>query len=121
MIVSQDQVRPWLLTVWELLPTKAPNPSIAQPYCCYAKTVIFYLRPYVVRPWHRLWVCNGKRLAQKPGGGYEAWDQVETRYTWDDIVEHNGERFAIGGGLVVWHKKRWWMKHNARRVQEASR
>ena len=47
--------RPWLLTVWEPLTTKVPNPNLAYPHCCYINTVIFYVRPHVVRPWHHLW------------------------------------------------------------------
>ena len=49
------QERPWLLTIWEPLKTKAPNPNLAAPYCCYINTVIFYVRPHTVRPWHHLW------------------------------------------------------------------
>lgn len=110
--------KPWLLEVWEPLKTKAPNPNIAQPYCCYVRTVIFYVRPYVVRPWHRLWESRGRLNAQKPGQDYERWDQIEYALTWNDPFEWNGQRFEIGGGTVIWKEKRWWMRHWARRKRE---
>lgn len=115
------QNKPHLLTVWELLRTNAPNPTICQPYCCYVRTVIFYIRPYTVRPFHR--------FSRKPGGGYwvtkpgsifEQWDQIEYALGWDDPIEYNGERFETGGGRVIWRGKRWWMRHWARRKKEAS-
>lgn len=105
-----------LIEVWEPLPTKAPNPNLAQPYCCYVNTVIFYVRPYVVRPWHHYWICNGKRKAEKPGHSYEEWDRVETKLR-DGIVEYEGRRFRCYNGRVVWKHKRWWMKREARLVR----
>src|SRR4051812_46688213 len=74
--------QPWLIDVWERLKTKAPCPDKTLPYCCYARTVIFYLRPYTVLPWHHFWVSRGRRRAEKPGQRYEAWDQVEHEVTW---------------------------------------
>ena len=112
------QEKPWLLEIMEPLKTKAPCPDKAQPYCCYINTVIFYLKPYIVRPWHHLWTCNGKLQAEKPGGHLEEWDRVETELQWDDRVEFNGEIFIIGGGSVVWERSRWWMKSHARRLSE---
>lgn len=112
--IVPDPEHAHLIEVWEPLPTKAPNPSIAQPYCCYANTVIFYLRPYVVRPWHHFWICNGKRRAEKPGGSFEKWDEIETTLR-DGIVEYEGRKFRCYNGRVVWRHKRWWMKRDARR------
>jgi hypothetical protein len=107
--------RPWLLELWEPLRTKAPSPAICQPYCCYSNTVIFYARPYVVRPWHHFWICNGERRAEKPGQHFEEYDQVESRLRWDTLIQWNGEYFEVHGGEVVWRQKRWWMRHGARR------
>lgn len=112
-IVELEQ--PWLLEIWEKLATKAPCPDKTQPYCCYARTVIFYLRPYVIRPWHLLWDCNGKLLAQKPGQTYEEWDRCETALTFDSPVEFKNQRFICNGGSVIWKRGAWWMRHNARR------
>ena len=114
-MTSIVEIKPWLLDVWELLDTKAPCPDKCQPYCCYMQTVIFYHRPYIVRPWSHLWNCNGKLRAEKPGRHYEEWGRCETTLTWDTPVEYNGERFLIGGGTVVWKNRRWWMRHRARR------
>lgn len=119
LLIIPDPEHAHLIEVWEPLPTKAPNPSIAQPYCCYANTVIFYLRPYVVRPWHHYWICNGKRKAERPGHSYEEWDRVETTLR-DGIVEYEGRKFRCYNGRVVWKHKRWWMKRGARRVIEGA-
>lgn len=113
------QEKPWLLEVWEPLHTKAPCPDKTQPYCCYINTVIFYVRPFIVRPWHRYWICNGKRLAEKPGSSFEKWDEIKTRLQWDDVVRFGLDTFAIGSGTVLWHNKRWWMRRWARRRQDA--
>jgi hypothetical protein len=50
--IIPDKEYAHLIEVWEPLSVKAPNPNLAQPYCCYGNTVIFYFRPYVIRPWH---------------------------------------------------------------------
>lgn len=76
LIIVEPQDKPWLLTVWELLPTKAPCPDKTQPYCCYVRTVIFYLKPYVVRPWHHIVNWRGKYEASAPGC-FEEWGRVE--------------------------------------------
>lgn len=114
------ELKPWLLEVWELLPTKAPCPDKCRPYCCYWKTVIFYVRPWTVRPWHRIINSPEGRKAYKPGKAFEQWDQVETELTWDSVIVHNAERFIVGGGSVRWKAKRWWMKHSARRERLAA-
>ena len=109
--------KPWRFTIWELLETKAPSPALARPYCCYISTVIFYLRPAIVRPWHRLWHDGTRLRAQKPGGHLEEWDRVDARMTWDTPIWRGPVEFRCGGGQVVWHRRRWWMKHWARRVE----
>jgi hypothetical protein len=112
--------KPWLLVIWEPLQTKAPAPPKAAPYCCYIKTVVFYHSPYIVRPWKRLYRGAGNRL-QACRAGFEQWDQIETRLTWDDLVAFEGETFELGGGTVVWAKRRWWMRHGARRYRPPAR
>jgi len=112
--------RPWLLVIWEPLLTKAPAPPKAEPFCCYIKTVIFYHSPYIVRPWKRLYRGAGDRL-RACRAGFEEWDKIETRLTWDDLVVFNGETFQIGGGTVVWAKRRWWMRRGARRYRAPKR
>lgn len=114
-VIEIIQEKPWILEVWELLKTKAPNPTICQPYCCYFRTVIFYLKPYIVRPWHHFWNCSGRLKAEKPGHHFEQWDQIEYALAWDTPLEFNGERFEVGGGTVIWRNKQWWMRHWARR------
>lgn len=119
-VIEIIQEKPWLLEVWELLKTKAPNPTICQPYCCYFRTVIFYLKPYVIRPWHHFWNCRGRLKAEKPGHHFEQWDEIEYALVWDTPLEFNGERFEVGGGTVIWRNKQWWMRHWARRKKEAA-
>jgi hypothetical protein len=112
--------RPFRLTIWEPLLTKAPGPHLARTYCCYIQTVIFYHRPYIKSPWvklfrtHRGWSHNGSP------GHFEEWDQIETRLASDHVVEFEGELFTLGGGRVMWvnapgQPRRWWMRHQARR------
>jgi hypothetical protein len=111
--------RAWQLVIWEPLPTKAPGPALAQPYCCYIQTVIFYYRGYVVRP-PRGWRDPEGVFHRDGVGSFIQWDQVESRLTWDDVVEFEGEQFGIGGGRVRWARAkgdpaRWWMVRGARR------
>lgn len=113
-----DEIKPWLIEIWEPLTTKVPSPKLALPYCCYINTVIFYVRPFVVRPWHHFWMCNGVRRAEKPGVQYEEWARIETLLNWETIIVYKGEIFTCGGGRVIWKNKRWWMKRDARRKRE---
>ena len=115
LVIIPNVEYPHLAQVWEPLPTKAPSPSTAQPYCCYGDTVIFYLRPYVVRPWHHFWICNRKRKASPPGHMFEEWDRVETNLRIDALITHQGQQFRCYNGRVVWKHKRWWMLRDARR------
>lgn len=111
---------PWLVEIWEPLTTKVPNPCIARPFCCYINTVIFYLRPYVLRTHHHLWNCNGRLRAEKPGGSFEQWGRVYTVITWDTALEVNGQPFDRVSGSVIWKRKRWWMRQWARRKTNAA-
>jgi hypothetical protein len=110
--------RPFALVIWEPLLTKAPAPDKALPYCCYSRSVIFYHRPYIVRPWRRIYRANGRLTHCR--AGFEQWDKIEYRLAWNDQVEFEGEVFDVGGGTVVWAQKRWWMCHGARRKAVAS-
>lgn len=116
LIIIPDAEHSHLIEVWEPLNTKAPCPDKTQPYCCYANTVIFYLRPYVVRPWHHFWVCNGKRRAERPGHTFEEWDRVDTKLRCDDLVTFDGRKFRIYNGRVRWKNNQWWMRRDARVV-----
>lgn len=119
----QVTTHPWFLILWEPLHTKAPNPTITRPYCCYSNTVIFYLRPYVIRPFSKLyggprnWRVNSANGGKTRGIEYEIWDRTEHKLRCDDLIRFNGEDYKLGCGTVVWSNKRWWMRHWARRVQ----
>jgi hypothetical protein len=109
------------IEILEPLQTKAPNPNLSQPYCCYINTVIFYVRPYTVRPWHHLYRGRDGWHVEKPGRLYEIWDETKTELRHESRVLFNGEEFECGGGSVFYMNKRWWMRRWARRVlkQEA--
>lgn len=112
--------RTGVLDVWEPLATRAPGPHLAHPYCCYRDTVIFYWRPYVLRPWHSFWIDNReRRRAQAPGSNWLEWDRVRHRLTWDSPIEYRGHVWLCGGGQVRWRGKGlgWWMKYSARGKQ----
>lgn len=91
-----NRMRPWRITIWEPLPTKAPPPTKADPLCCYMQTVIFYAR------------FSGEEI-----------DRIETRLTWDDVVTFDGDEWEVGGGKVMWIEGRWWMERWARRIDAA--
>lgn len=118
--------KPFRIVIWEPLATKAPAPPKCTPWCCYTQTVIFYHSPYVVSPWVRfLRTDRGRWLRNSSPGHFEQWDQIEYRLAWDDVVEFEGEQFAVGSGTVLWtgaegERRRWWMLHHARR-READR
>ena len=115
-LASSPDGSPWLLYIWEPLATKAPSPPKAAPWCCYINTVIFYHSPYIPAIGKSHW-------RQRDGSirsgtlGFEEWGQVQSRLTWDDIVEFRGEHFRCGGGAVHWQRRRWWMVHYCRRQQ----
>lgn len=105
--------RPFRLVLWEPIPTKAPGPHLTHAYCCYIRTVIFYCAPYRIRPFTRLYLSNGRW--HPSSGGYEQWDQVDTRLNNSATIEHCGEIFDLLGGRVLWRDGRWWMRYGARR------
>jgi hypothetical protein len=115
-----DVVKPWLIEIWEPLTAKVPSPALARPFCCYICTVIFYVRPYLVRDHHHFWRSRGKLQAEKPGGSFEEWGRVDTLLQWDMKIDFRGEQFEVGGGTVVWKRKRWWMRRSARRCAAAA-
>lgn len=108
---------PWLLYIWEPLLTKAPAPPKAAPHCCYIRTVIFYHAPYIIELRKRYW-RDSMGFIQVSRGGFEQWDQVETRLRHDEIVEFRGERFKVGCGRAHWQRRRWWVCHPAMRMNQ---
>lgn len=115
LVIVPDPEHAHLIEVWEMLSTKVPNPNLTRPWCCYINTVIFYLRPVVIRPWSHFWTsCNGERMATEPNKVFEEWGRVETELRIDSIVEFQGGKYRICNGRVVWKNKRWWMKREAR-------
>lgn len=122
-LAVQPPDRPWLLTIWEPLDTKAPGPQLAHAYCCYISTIIFYGAPYVTWPYPRVYEGAGGRLTLNSGPSFLQWDQIESRFTWDDLLIYRGEIFKKGGGRVLWthrpgERRRWWMRHGLRRERE---
>jgi hypothetical protein len=114
--VLVSRPKPHILIIWEPLLTKAPAPPQTQPHCCYLRTVIFYTYPHRRALAKKYWRNSVGKLRISTGG-FEEWDKVEFRLGWDDLVGFEGERFEVGGGTVVWARRRWWMVHGARRVQ----
>ena len=109
-----------LLALWEPIATKAPSPSRCQPYCCYARTIIFYHRPYIARGSGYPWRANGRWLFERSRNGFAQFDQVETRLIWDDVVFFDGDEWEVGGGHVHWWRGCWWMRRWARRRCQAA-
>lgn len=107
--------KPFLLVIWEPLPTKAPGPHLAQPYCCYINTVIFYASPYRPRGHGHPYKIAGKWGFEKRRDLFAEFDQIQTRLHADDIVEFQGAQFDVGCSSVRWANKRWWMCSTARR------
>lgn len=85
------------ITVYEPLSFKAP--SIARPYCCYIRTVIFYVYPYQVT---------------RNGSSFREWDQARSLLGWDDEILFDGNIYTVGGGRVVRLEKAWWMQRWAK-------
>lgn len=118
MLVARPM--PWSLVIWEPLETKAPGPHLAQPYCCYIQTVIFYHRPYIIG-WPRGWRDREGVFHRDRTGGFIEWDRLESRLCWGDVVVFEGEEFVIGGGGVRYERApdggrhQWWMLRDARR------
>jgi hypothetical protein len=118
MLAASPEGSPWLLYIWEPLPTKAPAPPRAMPHCCYLRTVIFYHRPYIPSVGLSHWRDISGRV-RSTERGFQVWDQVRTRLKQDEIVGFRGELFKVGGGRVHWQKRRWWMCHPAMREAQS--
>lgn len=116
ILVSRVTTHPWFIIMWEPLTTKVPNPNLVRVWCCYVKTVIFYLRPYTVEQFHR----KGYRGPVKPGHEYAKWAQIETAFRCDDVVKWEGGMFKVGAGRIRYANGQWWCVQNARRHQPAS-
>lgn len=104
---------PRLIVIWEPLKTKAPAPPASWVWCCYIRTVIFYKYPHVVLP-PEPWTDQHGVVHPGSVGSFAEWDQLETRMTWDDLVEFEGGIYKIGGGQVRWAAERWWVCRWAR-------
>jgi hypothetical protein len=120
-IVSQPASHPWFIIVWEPLNTKAPDPNLVSPYCCYIKTIVFYVRGYIVNPFTHLWKSNSGWHAESPGHRFMEWDECESALTWEDRVVWQGKEFEVGSGRVIYWHKRWWMRHWARTPKQIER
>ncbi len=117
--VAQVKTHPWWLVVWEPLTTKVPNPNLAKPYCCYARSVVFHVRGYILRPFIHLYRFRDEKWSySKPGSMYEEWDHVEHTFMHEDVIEYQGQKFDISCGRVVWYGKQWWMRYCARRLKQ---
>jgi len=84
---------------------KAAAPENAQPYCCYACTVIFYKQPYQV--------VNGQY--EEHTRAVSTWDMLGHRWTDQDLgwasmaplVWHEGQVYELSGAQVIWKDGRW--------------
>lgn len=105
---------PWWVILWEPVSTKVPGPHLTQAYCCYARTVIFYVRGYLLRPFSTplRWT---KWRVEKPNTRFEYWTKLETVFRIDDVFEYESESYEICGGSIVWYNKQWWCRYRARR------
>lgn len=106
---------PWWVILWEPLTTKVPSPALVQPYCCYIRTVIFYVRGYIVRPFSYYYTIRGYQKAGERFSTLEQYETVEHLFRHDDKIEFENEVFEIQGASVVWHNKMYWMRYRARR------
>ncbi len=85
------------IIVLEPLSYKAP--SIARPYCCYLRTVIFYVYPYEVT---------------RNGSTFREWDRVESLLSWNAEILCDSNIYIVGGGRVLRLEKSWWMQRWAK-------
>lgn len=100
--------------LYEPLETMAPRE--AMPYCCYVNTVIFYKRG----------IDGGYELSED-GRNFVEYDQIESRFRWDDLIEVDGVIWEKGSARVLWldagsHGAGWYKRHdlyrNSRRACE---
>lgn len=121
VLAMRVESHPWFIILWEPLDTKAPGPNLTQPYCCYATTIIFYLRGYIVRPFSSVcggpgnWYLNKGQGGKTRGIEFETWGKTETLLRCDSVVEFENQWYEVGCGKVIWKNNRWWMVHSARR------
>lgn len=109
-----------MLDVVERLPTKAPGPHLARPYCCYIKTIIFYVWPHRVNPFARWWKDRSGKWREGDVGSFYEWDRLESSLAWDTVFEFDGKKYvASGPNRVFWKHGAWWMQHSAREFQSS--
>lgn len=92
-----EKLSPKRITITEPLSWKAP--SIAQPYCCYWNTVIFYVWPHQTK---------------RDGMSFQEWDRVDYCFPCDSEAEIDGQIYTVGTGRVIRFRGSWWIRHNAR-------
>lgn len=105
------------LTIWEPIDTKAPGPHLTTAWCCYIRTVIFYVRPFVSRGPHPVKSPTKGWYWESDGRSYAAWDTVESTLSHDDIVALGGQHFRVAGSGVRWARGRWWWLHRCERLE----
>ncbi len=123
-LVCRVKTHPWFIVIWEPLTTKVPNPQLARPHCCYARSVIFYVRPWMSRPFIHLYNISKHRRPSGwsysgPNTVLQEWAHVQHTLTFDDRIEFEGEEFNVASGYVVWKNKKWWFCSSARRVNNS--
>lgn len=119
-LALHHHTRPWLLTIWESLETKAPSPAHAQPWCCYLDTVIFYHRPYLVAP-PRPWRDRDGKLHPASHGSFVEYGQATMRLARVTLFQFEGQAFERQGGQVLWRHRGWWCVYAAHRGTRAAR
>lgn len=119
-LALRDHARPWLLTIWEPLDTKAPSPAHARPYCCLLDTVIFYHRNFLKMP-PRPWRDREGKLHPSPVASFFEWGRATMRLARVDLVQFEGQAFERSGGRVLWRRRGWWAVYSAHRGTRAAR
>lgn len=121
-LVNRVRSHPWWIVIWEPLSSKVPNPNLIQVWTCYANTVIFYARGYILDDCSRIKNLNypkdklylqGKNVQYLEYGRAE-WKIRSAEY-YPKVIWEN-EVFEPGPGRVVWKNKMWWMLHLAKRI-----
>lgn len=107
----------WWIVIWEMLTAKVPGPNLATPWCCYTNTVVFYAQPKIERQFGYVWRCGEKYEFAKRGSSLEKYAELQHTLIGNDIVLLDNRLFRVGGGRVVWHGHRWWIRQSARLVE----
>lgn len=119
-LTLRHHTKPWLLTIWEPLATKAPSPARAQPHCCYIDTVIFYHRPQLVgRP--RPWRDRHGKLHPSTVGSFIEYDRATMHLLRVMMVRFEGQAFELSGGHVLWRRRGWWAVYTGHRGTRPAR